>query len=92
MCVEVAMTTRSELLRQINDLSKTIDKQLNTTVGGPMLNHNYWPYQVFVGWNHVDVAERFCYDSFKSRNWRNHGAFFGFKNKNDWVWFKLRFQ
>lgn len=85
------MTTRTQLLKQINELSKKIDKQ-NITVGGPMLNHKYWPYQVFIPWHSVDEAERFCYNSFKSRNWRNYGAFFGFKNKNDWVWFKLRFQ
>lgn len=85
------MKTRTELLKKINRLSRKIDK-MNVTVGGPMLKHKYWPYQVYIEWDKVKEAERFCYDSFKSRNWRNHGAFFGFKKKNEWVWFKLRFQ
>ena len=55
-------------------------------------NHRYWPYQCFVSIEQLFAAERWCYENFKSRNWRNRGQFFGFKRKEDWLWFKLKWQ
>jgi hypothetical protein len=55
------------------------------------LNSNYWPYQFDLkDWRNINVVEQFCYQSFKSRNWRNRGRYFGFKRKQDYEWFLLR--
>ena len=57
------------------------------------LNDKYWPHQFeFQSWIPVLAAERFCYDNFKSCNWRNRGRYFGFKSKKDYAWFVLRWQ
>lgn len=54
------------------------------------LNNRYWPYQFEITeWEQVRHAERFCYNSFKSRNWRNSGRYFGFKRQQDYEWFLL---
>ena len=55
------------------------------------LNDKYWPYQYELkDWQHIYMVERFCYSNFKSSNWRNRGRYFGFKRKQDYEWFLLR--
>jgi hypothetical protein len=57
------------------------------------LNDKYWPYQFTIkDWQRIRETERFCYTSFKSCNWRNRGRYFGFKRKQDYEWFLLRWQ
>ncbi len=57
------------------------------------LNEKYWPHQFeFQSWHPIIPAERFCYSNFKSSNWRSRGRYFGFKRKQDYEWFLLRWQ
>jgi predicted HAD superfamily hydrolase len=57
------------------------------------INETYWPYQHQIkDWKHIYTVERFCYDNFKSKNWRNRGRTFAFKRKQDYEWFLLRWQ
>lgn len=54
-------------------------------------NKKYWPYQhTMKAWSIVRPAEDWCYQNFKSRNWRNVGKYFAFKRKEDYEWFVLR--
>ncbi len=53
-----------------------------------VLNKKYWPHQVTV--KDTQDAERWCYDNFKSGNWRNIGRYFAFKNGQDATMFMLR--
>jgi len=54
----------------------------------------YWPYQYTLDYStlylHLAEVERWCYANFKSRNWRNAGAFFAFKRAEDYSIFLLR--
>ena len=59
-------------------------------IGGHGFNEKYWPYVKMVSWHNMFEAERFCYASFKGRNWRSAGQFFAFKRKADYEWFVLR--
>jgi hypothetical protein len=57
------------------------------------LGHNkkYWPYQYSItAWSMVDPVERWCYENFKSRNWRNVGRHFAFKRHEDAAFFTLK--
>jgi hypothetical protein len=60
------------------------------------MNKKYWPYHVAIKETeysvHVrsDDAERWCYQKFKSRNWRNLGNYFAFKREQDVMMFILR--
>ena len=51
-------------------------------------NPTYWPYTIKV--DDMFNAERFCYQHFKTKNWRNRGTKFAFKRKEDYEWFVLR--
>ena len=53
-----------------------------------VLNKKYWPHQHTVS-NKAD-AERWCYENFKSANWRNVGETFAFKNETDCTFFMLK--
>ena len=54
-------------------------------------NKRYWPYKIVINdWYEISTAERFCYDNFKSRNWRNVTRYFYFKNQHDATLFTLR--
>lgn len=53
-------------------------------------NPTYWPYTLKVESPDMYSAERFCYQHFKTKNWRNKGTKFGFKRKEDYEWFVLR--
>lgn len=53
-----------------------------------VLNKKYWPHHIVVN-NNAD-AERWCYDNFKSCNWRNVGRYFAFKSEHDATLFALR--
>lgn len=58
-------------------------------------NKRYWPHQVRMlpkedAWAQKAELERFCYDSFKSGNWRNNGLYFVFKREQDAAFFMLR--
>jgi hypothetical protein len=61
-----------------------------------VLNKKYWPYQFKMLPNEgsfsdqVYVLERWCYDNFKSGDWRNFGLVFAFKRHDDAVLFRLR--
>ncbi len=77
------MDTQS-VQRTIDDLSK----QLGV---GHWQNSTYWPYQVEIqNWYDISGAERFCYENFKSCNWRNITRYFAFKNKKDYEWFVIK--
>lgn len=53
-------------------------------------NSTYWPYTIKVETSDIFNAERFCYQHFKTKNWRNRGTKFAFKRKEDYEWFMLR--
>lgn len=54
-------------------------------------NKRYWPHRIVIkDWYDINKAERFCYDNFRSRNWRNITKYFYFKNQNDATLFTLR--
>lgn len=61
-------------------------------------NKKYWPYQIRITpnehqldhWELVADMQKFCYDHFKSGNWRNNGLYFVFKRQSDATFFSLR--
>lgn len=58
-------------------------------------NKKYWPHQFRMlpkedAWAQKVELERFCYDTFKSYNWRNNGLYFVFKREQDAIHFLLR--
>jgi len=55
-----------------------------------VLNKKYWPHQVEVSVLNADEVERWCYERFKSGNWRNVGRYFAFKQGADATAFALR--
>lgn len=60
-----------------------------------VLNKKYWPFQFRVlpkedAWAQKIELERYCYESFKSGNWRNYGLYFCFKRQEDATLFALR--
>lgn len=60
-----------------------------------VLNKKYWPHQYRMlpdedAWSQVASLERFCYENFKSGDWRNYGLYFCFKRKEDATFFLLR--
>mgnify|MGYP003338584324 CR=1 FL=1 len=61
-----------------------------------VLNKRYWPYQIRMDsnlrerWIEVRDLERFCYDNFKTNEWRNEGYYFAFKQDTDYTFFMLR--
>lgn len=58
--------------------------------GLQQFNPTYWPYTIKVETHNIFPAERFCYQHFKTKNWRNKGTKFAFKRKEDYEWFVLR--
>jgi hypothetical protein len=54
-----------------------------------VLNKKYWPHHVKVEDN-SGAKERWCYENFKSANWRNVDTYFAFKRSEDAVLFSLR--
>jgi hypothetical protein len=55
-----------------------------------VLNKKYWPHHVTLGPTKIEQAERWCYDNFKSSEWRNVGTYFAFKQGADATVFTLR--
>lgn len=59
------------------------------------MNKRFWPYQ-FRMLPHqnpeaqVQDIEKYCYENFKSGNWRNYGLYFCFKRHDDAILFALR--
>ena len=58
-------------------------------------NKKYWPHQFRMlpkedVWEQKNELERFCYDNFKSGNWRNNGLYFVFKRQTDATLFLLK--
>lgn len=53
-------------------------------------NSTHWPYTFKVEIFSIYVAERWCYQNFKSKYWSNKGPVFAFKHKEDYEWFVLR--
>ena len=55
-------------------------------------NKKYWPYQVRLDPQTHDIydLERWCYANFISRNWRNDGYYFVFKNGSEATAFALK--
>lgn len=54
-----------------------------------VLNKKYWPHQIKVN-DDSGAIERWCYENFKSANWRNVGTYFAFKRGEDATLFSLR--
>lgn len=75
-------------IKPMKDSSVSLLKQMVDNF--EQLNSTYWPYALRVKTYDMFPAERFCYDNFKSRNWRNRGTKFAFKRKEDYEWFVLR--
>jgi hypothetical protein len=55
-----------------------------------VLNKKYWPHQVEVSVLNANEVERWCYERFKSSEWRNVGRYFAFKQGADATAFALR--
>lgn len=53
-----------------------------------ILNKKYWPYHVAV--SDSGQAERWCYSNMPSKNWRNVGKYFAFKQQADATMFALK--
>ena len=53
-----------------------------------ILNKKYWPHHVAA--KDPDQAERWCYSTIPSKNWRNVGKYFAFKQKADATMFALK--
>ena len=58
-------------------------------------NKKYWPHQFRMlpdedAWEQVSKLEAYCYEHFKSGNWRNNGLYFAFKRQDDAILFALR--
>jgi hypothetical protein len=50
----------------------------------------HWPYRVEIDEKVVGIAERWCYNNIRhSKNWRNEGKYFAFKNQQHSVMFAL---
>lgn len=70
---------------------KSIDVYLEQYIASfQNFNPTYWPHVLKVETHNMIPAERFCYQHFKSKNWRNLGTKFAFKRKEDYEWFILR--
>jgi hypothetical protein len=54
-----------------------------------VLNKKYWPYHV-AAVDGADAKERWCYENFRSADWRNVGPYFAFKRSEDATLFALR--
>ena len=54
-----------------------------------VLNKKYWPHHVEIR-DETGEAERWCYQYFKSSDWRNVGRYFAFKNGDEATMFSLR--
>lgn len=73
--------------------SEYVDSLISRWFTEEELNDKYWPYQfAFDHWKDLSKAEKFCYQNFKGRYWRSQGRYFGFKRKQDYEWFLLRWQ
>ena len=55
-----------------------------------VLNKKYWPHHVTLGPVKIEQAERWCYERFKSSEWRNVGTYFAFKQGADAILFVLK--
>lgn len=56
-----------------------------------VFNKRYWPHQVRLQErNPVDKMERYCYENFKTAEWRNLGHYFVFKRSEDLTLFALK--
>ncbi len=61
-----------------------------------VFNKKYWPHQIRMSTGGdpnlptVGDLERWCYENFKSANWRNLGYYFVFKNGPDATLFTLK--
>jgi hypothetical protein len=58
-------------------------------------NKKHWPYQFRMlpkldAWEQMCQLEAYCYEHFKSGNWRNNGLYFAFKRESDAALFVLR--
>ena len=55
-----------------------------------VLNKKHWPYQFKIdGKYNIAEIERWCYERFKSGNWRNYGRMIAFKKQSDATLFVL---
>lgn len=54
-----------------------------------VLNKKYWPHHIKVE-DDSGAKERWCYENFRSADWRNVGPYFAFKRGEDAVLFSLR--
>lgn len=78
--------------------SKFIQEYINGVLQNQMrvLNKKHWPHQIRLSvnnqdtWDRVNEIERWCYETFKSANWRNDGLYFCFKRHDDATLFGLR--
>ena len=66
---------------------------INGVLQEPMrvLNKKYWPHQFRIDKQDIAELERWCYDHFKSGDWRNYGKLFAFKRQDDATLFALKF-
>jgi hypothetical protein len=67
---------------EVNSRLKTIEQYLNK---------KYWPYYHKFDRFMFEEVDRWCYDNFKSSNWRSmSGVHYAFKRKEDYTLFLLR--
>lgn len=79
------------VLGEMNPRSKEFWRTLDEEHRMRYLNRKYWPHQVQVdrekNWGD---AERWCYENFSSRGWRNVGTYFAFKSGTEATAFSLK--
>lgn len=80
-------------ITEIRSGGKTLETYVDDILQENMrvLNKKYWPYQFTMDRkkHNIDELERWCYDKFKSANWRNYGNLFAFKQQHDASYFLL---
>jgi hypothetical protein len=94
---------RTEAVTQMKDRT-LVQQYVNGILQTPMrtLNKKYWPHQFFLHQMESQARnfkeypairqdiERWCYEQFKSANWRSYGMVFAFKRQADATLFALR--
>lgn len=79
------------VLSEMNPRSMQFWKTLDEEHRMRYLNRKYWPFQVQVDRDKDWAkAERWCYENFSSKNWRNVGTYFAFKDGASATAFSLK--
>lgn len=77
--------TEAAALRDMYETSHSRNQEYIMRV----LNKKYWPHHVKIE-DEAGTKERWCYENFRSADWRNVGPYFAFKREEDAMFFTLK--